>query len=33
MTWSLPEPMLTVAVAVDSLALHTGWAAEPKFRV
>ncbi|MEU3938001.1 hypothetical protein AB0E85_39180 [Streptomyces sp. NPDC029044] len=29
MTWSLPEPMLTVAV--DSPVLSTGWAAEPKW--
>ncbi|MFG2266568.1 ATP-dependent DNA ligase [Streptomyces sp. NPDC048720] len=29
MTWSLPEPMLTVAV--DSPELPTGWAAEPKW--
>nr|AOE46842.1 polydeoxyribonucleotide synthase [Streptomyces antibioticus] len=29
MTWSLPEPMLTVAV--DSPALSAGWAAEPKW--
>ncbi|MCX5097851.1 hypothetical protein OOK36_56495 [Streptomyces sp. NBC_00365] len=29
MTWSLPEPMPTVAV--DSPALPTGWAAEPKW--
>ncbi|MFH9677461.1 ATP-dependent DNA ligase [Streptomyces sp. NPDC017405] len=29
MTWSLPEPMLTVAV--DSPALPAGWAAEPKW--
>uniref|UniRef100_UPI003F494A94 hypothetical protein n=1 Tax=Streptomyces achromogenes TaxID=67255 RepID=UPI003F494A94 len=29
MTWSLPEPMLTVAV--DSPALPAGWATEPKW--
>ena len=29
MTWSLPDPMLTVPV--DSLALPGGWAAEPKW--
>ncbi|WP_436961497.1 ATP-dependent DNA ligase [Streptomyces sp. SudanB182_2057] len=29
MTWSLPEPMLTVAV--DGPALSAGWAAEPKW--
>ncbi|WP_432171870.1 ATP-dependent DNA ligase [Streptomyces sp. 1222.5] len=29
MTWSLPEPMLTVAV--DSPKLPAGWAAEPKW--
>ncbi|MET7903888.1 ATP-dependent DNA ligase [Streptomyces sp. NPDC005355] len=29
MTWSLPEPMLTVAV--DSPAVPAGWAAEPKW--
>ncbi|AKN74971.1 hypothetical protein QR97_39505 [Streptomyces sp. PBH53] len=29
MTWSLPEPMLTVAV--DGPALPAGWAAEPKW--
>ncbi|MEV5350301.1 ATP-dependent DNA ligase [Streptomyces achromogenes] len=29
MTWSLPEPMPTVAV--DSPALPTGWATEPKW--
>ncbi|MEV6591769.1 hypothetical protein [Streptomyces acidicola] len=29
MTWSLPEPMLTVAV--DSPALPAGWEAEPKW--
>lgn len=29
MTWSLPEPMLTVAV--DSPELPAGWAAEPKW--
>jgi hypothetical protein len=28
MTWSLPEPMLTVAV--DNPAQPAGWAAEPK---
>ncbi|MFD5481580.1 DNA ligase-like domain-containing protein [Streptomyces hawaiiensis] len=29
MTWSVSEPMLTVAV--DSPALPAGWAAEPKW--
>ncbi|WP_329529747.1 hypothetical protein OG568_48530 (plasmid) [Streptomyces sp. NBC_01450] len=29
MTWSLPEPMLTVAV--DSPALPAGWAGEAKW--
>jgi ATP-dependent DNA ligase len=29
MTWSLPEPMLTVPV--ESPALPAGWAAEPKW--
>lgn len=29
MTWCLPEPMLTEAV--ESSALRTGWAAEPKW--
>lgn len=29
MTWSLPEPMLTVAV--DSPVLPAGWAAGPKW--
>ncbi|WP_371557713.1 hypothetical protein OG416_32920 [Streptomyces longwoodensis] len=29
MTWSLPQPVLTVAVAVDSPATPAGWAAEP----
>ncbi|WP_432171154.1 hypothetical protein [Streptomyces sp. 1222.5] len=29
MTWSLPEPMLTVAV--DSPELPAGWGAEPKW--
>lgn len=29
MTWSLPQPMLTVAV--DSPALPAGYAAEPKW--
>ncbi|MFE9122877.1 hypothetical protein [Streptomyces sp. NPDC007172] len=29
MTWSLPEPMLTVAV--NSSVLPPGWAAEPKW--